>query len=109
MQDIQAELAREAREQEMMRMTLERKTSSSVTSSTRGGRSRDISSDRGCSPNQRASSPSRGPGGGSGGIGASSSSDSPGDDGFWEGSSGRGRKQRSTTSEVDEGAVGGRV
>ncbi|CAM9486047.1 unnamed protein product, partial [Pylaiella littoralis] len=85
MQDIQAELAREAREQEMMRVTLERKTSSSVTSSAREGRSRDISSDRGSSPTRRVPSPSRGGGGGSGGVGVPSPSDSPSEDGFWEG------------------------
>lgn len=107
MQDIQAELAREAREQEMMRMSLERKASSSVTSSTRGGGgSRDISSDRGSSPVRRTSSPRRG--GPGVGVGGSPGSDSPGDDGYWEGAA-RGRQQRSPATEMEEAAVGGRV
>lgn len=105
MQDIQAELAREAREQEMMRMSVERKASSSVASSTRGGGgSRDISSDRGSSPMRRTSSPTRG----GGGAGGSPGSDSPGDDGYWEGTA-RGRQQRSPPLEMDEAAIGGRV
>lgn len=67
-QDIQAELSREAREQEMMRISMERKASSSGNLSNRGGRDE---SDR----------DSVGTGGG-----VSDSSDSArGDDGYWEG------------------------
>lgn len=103
MQDIQAELAKEAREQEMMRVSIERKASSSVSSSTRGGR--DISSDRGSrSPRRRPTSPKRGGGGGNGGMGGSSGSDSQGDDGYWEGPPGRGRQGR-----MEESSAGGRV
>lgn len=101
MQDIQAELAKEAREQEMMRVSIERKASSSVSSSTRGGR--DISSDRGSrSPRRRPTSPKRGSG--NGGMGGSSGSDSQGDEGYWDSPPGRGRQ-----GGMEESSAGGRV
>ncbi|CAM9481945.1 unnamed protein product [Ectocarpus sp. 6 AP-2014] len=110
MQDIQAELAREAREQELMRMSLERKASSSVTSSTRdgGGRSNEMSSSRGGSASPRRRPPSSPAAGGGGGGGGSSGSDSAGSPGYWD-ASGRGRQHRSTIEHMDEPSIGTHV